>query len=137
MIKSSNFLIFLEKINLSNRSRFVISSTYFIISIITSLHLFIFQHIFSVWHFDAQIDRVSWLIKWIMLIKWNCFKNSSCFCRENILMKSFVDISAIEHQFTLIRFVWIFCLNQCLWISTCFNFVSSFNISFFNTQRIW
>jgi hypothetical protein len=90
----------------------------------------------SVWHLDAQIDRF-WLIKWVMLIRWSCLTNSSCYCRDSILMKSSADISAIEHQLTLIRLVWIFCLNQCLWVSTCFSFVSSFNISFFNTRRIW
>jgi hypothetical protein len=72
-----------------------------------------------------------------MSIRWSCLRNSSCFCRDSILIKSFVDIFAIEHQLTLIRFVWISCFNQCLWISTCFSFVSSFSISFFNTRRIW
>jgi hypothetical protein len=37
MIKSFDFLIFLEKINFSHRFRFVISSTYFIISIYHSI----------------------------------------------------------------------------------------------------
>jgi hypothetical protein len=137
MIKSFNLLIFFEKINFSIRSRFVISSIHFIILIYHNIASFLFQHILSVWHLDAQTDRFFWLIRWVMSIKWSCFRNSSCFCRDNSLMKSSVDISAVEHQFTLIRFVWIFCLNQCLWISTCFSFVSSFNISFFNTRRIW
>jgi hypothetical protein len=105
--------------------------------IIASLHLSIFQHILSVCHLDAQTDRFFWLIKWMMSVRWSRFKNFSCFWRDKILMKSSADISAVEHQLTLIRFVWIFCLNQCLCMSTCFNFVSSFNIFFFNTRRIW
>jgi hypothetical protein len=102
-----------------------------------SLHLlFVFEHIFSIWHLDALTDRFFWLIKWVMSIRWSCLRNFSCFCRDSILMKSSADISAVKHQLTLIRFVWIFCFNQCLWISICFSFVSSFSISFFNTRRI-
>jgi hypothetical protein len=137
IIRSSDLLIFLEKINLSNNSRFAISSIHLINSTYHSIASSIFQHILSVWHLDAQTDRFFWLIRWVMSIRWSCFENSSCFCRDNILMKSSADISAVEHQFTLIRFVWISYLNQCLWISTYFSFVSSFSISFFNTRRIW
>jgi hypothetical protein len=138
MIKSSDLLIFFEKTNFSSRSRFAISSIHLIISTYHDIASFIiFQHIFSIWHLDAQTDRFFWLIKWVMSIRWSCLKNSSCFCRNSILMKSSADISAVEHQLTLIRFVWISCLNQCLWMSTCFSFVSSFNISFFNTRRFW
>jgi hypothetical protein len=122
----------------SIRSRFAISSIHLIISnyhdIASST---IFQHTLSVWHLDAQTDRFSWLIRWVMSIRWSCLRNFSCFCRDNTLMKLSADISAVEHQLTLIRFAWISCLNQFLWISTCFSFVSSFSISFFNTRRIW
>jgi hypothetical protein len=134
MIQSSDLLIFLEKTNLFYHV--MIASSYHL-NFYHSLYLSIFQHTLSVWHLDAQTDRFFWLIRWVMSIRWSCLRNSSCFCRDSTLIKLSVDISAIEHQLTLIRLVWISCLNQCLWISTCFNFVSSFNISFFNTRRIW
>jgi hypothetical protein len=129
MIKSSDLLIFLEKTSFSNRSRFAISSTHLIISTYHSIASFIFQHTLSICRLDAQTDRF-WLIKWVMSIRWSCLWNFSCFCRDSILMKSSADISAVEHQLTRIRLVWISCLNQCLWMSTCFSFVSSFNILF-------
>ncbi len=71
-----------------------------------------------------------------MSIKWNYLRNFSCFCRERILIKSSADIFAVDIQLTLIRSIWTFCLSQCRWISTCFNFVSSFNIFLFRILRI-
>jgi hypothetical protein len=65
----------------SIRSRFAISSIHLIISnyhdIASST---IFQHTFSAWHLDAQTDRIFWLIRWVMSIKWSCLRNFSCFC---------------------------------------------------------
>jgi hypothetical protein len=50
MIKLSDLLIFLEKINFSNRFsiRYFINSSHHLNFIIASLHLFIFQHTLSI-----------------------------------------------------------------------------------------
>ena len=61
----------------------------------------------------------------------------SCFCLNNVLIKSFADISTENIHFNFMMFSFLFCFNQWLWISTCFNRVFSLTSFSFTKQIVW
>ena len=72
-----------------------------------------------------------------MLIKSINLTKISCFCLSNVLIRLFADISTENIHFNFMMFSFLFCFNQWLWISTCFNRVFSLTSSSFIKRIVW
>ena len=72
-----------------------------------------------------------------MLTKFNCFRNSSCFCLEKCLIKLFADISMIGIQITFISSDCISWHSQCWCTSTWRSLISSFMIFLIKIRIVW
>ena len=73
----------------------------------------------------------------MMFIKFNCFRNFSCFCLNKCLIRSFADISVVNIYVTFIFSDCIFWRNQCWWTSTWRNLISNFIIFLMKIRIVW